>query len=88
MRKGVDTIISPRASHAIVKGRITERAAYRFAIAAFVARGRSSGSYLVALRGWPIVALGLVGLVGGYTLHGAAVPVQVPRRSGCRSCSC
>src|SRR5437763_17011509 len=35
VRKGVDTIVSPRASHAIVKGRITDGAAYRFAIAAF-----------------------------------------------------
>jgi 1,4-dihydroxy-2-naphthoate octaprenyltransferase len=66
VRKGVDTIVSPRASHAIVKGRITERDAYRFAIAAF-AVAVLAGIALSAVRGWPIVALGLVGLVGGYT---------------------
>src|SRR5467141_1974841 len=66
VRKGVDTIVSPRASHAIVKGRITDRAAYRFAIAAF-AVAVIMGLILTAARGWPIVALGIVGLVGGYT---------------------
>src|SRR5207249_3931963 len=65
-REGVDTIVSPRASHAIVKGRITDRAAYRFAIAAFLV-ATLVGLYLVSVRGWPIVALGIVGLVGGYT---------------------
>src|SRR6266849_5979528 len=66
VRKGVDTIVSPRASHAIVKGRITDRGAYRFAIAAFLV-ATLVGLYLVSVRGWPIVALGIVGLVGGYT---------------------
>ncbi|MDQ2913706.1 MAG: 1,4-dihydroxy-2-naphthoate octaprenyltransferase [Chloroflexota bacterium] len=66
VRKGVDTIVSPRASHAIVKGRITDRAAYRFAIAAF-AVAVLAGIVLVQARGWPIVALGLIGLIGGYT---------------------
>jgi 1,4-dihydroxy-2-naphthoate polyprenyltransferase len=66
VRKGVDTIVSPRASHAIVKGRITDRAAYRFAIAAF-AVAVLAGLVLFQARGWPIVALGLIGLVGGYT---------------------
>jgi 1,4-dihydroxy-2-naphthoate octaprenyltransferase len=66
VRKGVDTIVSPRASHAIVKGRITDRAAYRFAIAAF-AVAVLAGIVLIQARGWPIVALGLIGLIGGYT---------------------
>src|SRR5437867_2089672 len=66
VRKGVDTIVSPRASHAIVKGRISERAAYRFAIAAFVV-ALAMGVVLTYARGWPIVALGLIGLIGGYT---------------------
>ncbi len=66
VRKGVDTIVSPRASHAIVKGRITDRGAYQFAIAAF-AVAVIAGLVLVQARGWPIVALGLVGLIGGYT---------------------
>ncbi|HEV8229341.1 MAG TPA: 1,4-dihydroxy-2-naphthoate octaprenyltransferase [Candidatus Limnocylindria bacterium] len=66
VRKGVDTIVSPRASHAIVKGRITDRAAYVMAILAFAA-AFALGVYLASVRGWPIVALGLAGLVGGYT---------------------
>ncbi len=66
VRKGVDTIVSPRASHAIVKGRITEREAYVMAVVAF-AIAFALGVYLVGARGWPIVALGIAGLVGGYT---------------------
>jgi len=66
VRKGVDTIVSPRASHAIVKGRITDREAYVLAVASF-AVAFALGLYLVSVRGWPVVALGLAGLVGGYT---------------------
>ena len=66
VRKGVDTIVSPRASHAIVKGRLTDREAYVLGVAAF-ALAFVLGIYLVSVRGWPIVALGLIGLVGGYT---------------------
>ena len=66
VRKGVDTIVSPRASHAIVKGRITDREAYVVAVAAF-ALAFVLGLYLVSVRGWPVVALGLAGLIGGYT---------------------
>ncbi len=66
VRKGVDTIVSPRASHAIVKGAIGDREAYVLGIVAFaVAFGL--GVFLASVRGWPIVVLGLVGLVGGYT---------------------
>jgi len=66
VRKGVDTIVSPRASHAIVKGRITDRDAYVLAVASF-AVSFALGLYLVSVRGWPVVALGLAGLIGGYT---------------------
>src|SRR5581483_3815295 len=66
VRKGVDTIVSPRASHAIVKGRIGDREAYVLGVAAF-ALAFVLGVYLASVRGWPIVALGLAGLVGGYT---------------------
>ena len=66
VRKGVDTIVSPRASHAIVKGRIGEREAQILSILAFAA-AFALGVYLVSVRGWPIVALGLAGLIGGYT---------------------
>ena len=66
VRKGVDSITSPRASHAIVKGRVTEREAFALAFTAF-AVATLVGVGLVAVRGWPIVGLGLLGLVGGYT---------------------
>ncbi|HEY6201998.1 MAG TPA: 1,4-dihydroxy-2-naphthoate octaprenyltransferase [Candidatus Limnocylindria bacterium] len=66
VRKGVDTIVSPRASHAIVKGRISDREAYVAAVAAF-ALAFTLGLFLVSVRGWPVVALGLAGLIGGYT---------------------
>ncbi len=66
VRMGVDTIVSPRASHAIVKGRIGDREAYVLAILAY-AVAFALGVYLVSVRGWPIVALGLAGIIGGYT---------------------
>jgi 1,4-dihydroxy-2-naphthoate octaprenyltransferase len=66
VRKGVDTIVSPRASHAIVTGRISDRDAYVLVVAAFAA-AFVLGLYLVSVRGWPVVALGLIALIGGYT---------------------
>jgi 1,4-dihydroxy-2-naphthoate octaprenyltransferase len=65
VRKGVDTIASPRASHAIVKGRISERAALILAGVAF-ALAVVVGVYLIWLRGPAIVGLGLLGLIGGW----------------------
>ena len=65
VRKGIDTITSPRASHAILKGRISERDALRLAYG-FFAGAILVGIALTVVRGWPIVVLGLVGLVGGY----------------------
>jgi 1,4-dihydroxy-2-naphthoate octaprenyltransferase len=66
VRKGIDTITSPRMSHAVLKGRVSERGAYAFAIGLFVA-AVAVGSYLVWLRGPAIAGLGLLGLVAGYT---------------------
>ena len=65
VRQGVDTITSPRASHAIVKGRISERGAYGLAIAAF-AIASILGVALIVARGLPIAALGVLGLAAGY----------------------
>ncbi|MGH2512614.1 MAG: prenyltransferase, partial [Candidatus Limnocylindrales bacterium] len=65
VRKGIDTIISPRASHALLKARLTERQAFAAAIVAF-ALAVLVGVYLVGLRGPAIIALGLAGLLGGY----------------------
>jgi 1,4-dihydroxy-2-naphthoate octaprenyltransferase len=65
VRQGIDTITSPRASHAIVKGRMTERAAFVAAGIAF-AFAVLVGVYLLALRGPAIAGLGILGLVGGW----------------------
>jgi 1,4-dihydroxy-2-naphthoate octaprenyltransferase len=65
VRKGVDTITTPRASHALLKGRLSEREAFTFVgITAVLAL--LIGLWLVTQRGWPIVALGVLGFVGGY----------------------
>jgi 1,4-dihydroxy-2-naphthoate octaprenyltransferase len=78
VRQGVDTITSPRASHAIVKGRFTERGAFAAVGLAF-AFAVAVGLYLVSLRGWPIVILGILGLVGGWGY--TAPPLQYKYRA-------
>jgi len=66
VRKGVDTIASPRASHALVTGRMTERGAFAIAFGAF-AIATLCGLALINVRGWPVAALGIAGVIGGYT---------------------
>ncbi|MGA3057122.1 MAG: LLM class flavin-dependent oxidoreductase [Candidatus Limnocylindrales bacterium] len=78
VRKGIDTITSPRMSHAVLKGRVSERGAYAFAMALFVA-AVAVGAYLVWLRGAAIAGLGLLGLVAGYTY--TAPPFQYKYRA-------
>jgi len=65
VRKGIDTITSPRASHALLKARLTEHQAFIAAFVAF-ALAVTVGVYLIALRGPAIVGLGLAGVLGGY----------------------
>ncbi|MDQ3880117.1 MAG: LLM class flavin-dependent oxidoreductase [Chloroflexota bacterium] len=65
VRRGVDAITSPRASHALLKGVLGERAAFAIAFAAFGVSA-AIGLGLVLLRGWPMLALGVTGLLGGY----------------------
>jgi 1,4-dihydroxy-2-naphthoate polyprenyltransferase len=65
IRQGIDTITSPRASHALLKGRMSERSAFGLAFAAF-AVAVLLGVWLIAVRGPVIVALGVAGLAGGY----------------------
>ncbi|HET8631823.1 MAG TPA: LLM class flavin-dependent oxidoreductase [Thermomicrobiales bacterium] len=65
VRLGIDSITSPRASRAILKGLVGEREAFALAFAAF-ALATLLGAGLVALRGWPLLALGVAGLAGGY----------------------
>ena len=65
VRRGIDSIVSPRASQAIVKGRINERVAFTLAAIAF-GLAATIGVYLVLRRGAPVVLLGLLGLLGGF----------------------
>jgi len=78
VRKGVDVITSPRASHAIVKGRMTERTALRIA-AAFFGLAILVGLYLIWLRGPAIIALGVLGLIGGWGY--TAPPLEYKNRA-------
>jgi 1,4-dihydroxy-2-naphthoate octaprenyltransferase len=65
VRHGIDSITSPRASHAIVKGRVTEKRAFALAAACF-AITILLGLYLVFVRGPLMLGLGALGVVGGY----------------------
>ncbi|MFO7167389.1 MAG: LLM class flavin-dependent oxidoreductase [Chloroflexota bacterium] len=78
VRKGIDTITSPRASHALLKGRIDEREAFALVGAAF-ALAAALGVALATIRGWPIIGLGLLGAVGGYGY--TAPPLQYKYRA-------
>jgi 1,4-dihydroxy-2-naphthoate octaprenyltransferase len=65
VRNQVDTLDSPRASRALVEARLSEREAFwggllLFGVVVLI------GLALVALRGLPMLALGLVGVLGGY----------------------
>jgi 1,4-dihydroxy-2-naphthoate octaprenyltransferase len=78
VRRGVDTITSPRASHAILKGRIRDREAFVVVGVAFLIAALL-GVYLIIERGWPIAALGLIALVGGWGY--TAPPLQYKYRT-------
>ena len=65
VRNGIDSITSPRASQALLKGRITERGAFNFAFGSFIVAALL-GVYLIAARGWPVALLGALGLALGY----------------------
>jgi 1,4-dihydroxy-2-naphthoate octaprenyltransferase len=78
VRKGIDSITSPRASHALLKGRLTEREAFTLAGTAFVL-ACIIGVVLIVQRGWPVVALGVAGLIGGWGY--TAPPLQYKYRA-------
>jgi 1,4-dihydroxy-2-naphthoate octaprenyltransferase len=78
VRKGIDTITSPRASHALVTGRVKERSAFVLAGTSF-AVAIAIGLGLIAVRGWPLLLLGAAGLVGGWGY--TAPPLQYKYRA-------
>jgi 1,4-dihydroxy-2-naphthoate octaprenyltransferase len=78
VRRGVDTITSPKASLAILKGRLSEREAFVIAGLSFTL-ALATGIVLALERGWPIIALGIVGLVGGWGY--TAPPLQYKYRA-------
>jgi 1,4-dihydroxy-2-naphthoate polyprenyltransferase len=78
VRKGIDTITSPRGSQALVTGRVTERAAFTLAGTAF-ALAAAIGVGLVVERGWTLALLGIAGLVGGWGY--TAPPLQYKYRA-------
>ncbi len=78
VRKGVDSITSPRASRALVTGRVRERAAFSLAALAF-GLATAIGVYLIAVRGWELLVLGVLGLVGGWGY--TAPPLQYKYRA-------
>jgi 1,4-dihydroxy-2-naphthoate octaprenyltransferase len=65
VRQGIDSITSPRMSMAILKGRISEHDAFIVAWSGFLIAALM-GIFLTINRGWPIIALGLIGFIGGY----------------------
>jgi 1,4-dihydroxy-2-naphthoate polyprenyltransferase len=78
VRKGIDTISSPRASHALLKGRLTEREAFALVLVAFLGSA-AIGAWLIAERGWLVAGFGLIGLIGGFGY--TAPPLQYKFRA-------
>ncbi|MGH2449345.1 MAG: prenyltransferase, partial [Chloroflexota bacterium] len=78
VRHGIDQITSPRASHALLKGILREREAFVLSAAAFGITV-AVGVVLLVLRGWPMLLLGLLGLVAGYSY--TAPPFQYKYRA-------
>ncbi|MGH2818319.1 MAG: 1,4-dihydroxy-2-naphthoate octaprenyltransferase [Actinomycetota bacterium] len=69
VRKGIDTIVSPRASHAIVEGKMREAEAFSIVAASFAA-AVAIGVWLIAVRGWAVALLGVLGLLAGFGYTG------------------
>lgn len=65
VRNGIDSITSPRASRALLKGRLTESEAFGLVRGSFIL-AILFGIALIAMRGWLVALLGFLGLVLGY----------------------
>ncbi|MGH2443991.1 MAG: 1,4-dihydroxy-2-naphthoate octaprenyltransferase, partial [Chloroflexota bacterium] len=69
VRQGIDTIISPRASHALLKGLLSEREAFLLAFSSF-GLVLVIGIVLLLVRGPWMLAFGITGLIAGYSYSG------------------
>ncbi|MGH7611633.1 MAG: LLM class flavin-dependent oxidoreductase, partial [Candidatus Dormibacteria bacterium] len=78
VRRGVDAITSPRASQALLTGRVREREAFALVATAFLL-ATAIGVVLILARGWPLLVLGAVGLLGGWGY--TAPPLQYKYRA-------
>jgi 1,4-dihydroxy-2-naphthoate octaprenyltransferase len=78
VRKGVDSITSPRASQALVTGRVKEKDALVYAYSALALCG-VLGLVMVVERGWPLLLIGAFGLVMGWGY--TAPPLQYKYRA-------
>jgi 1,4-dihydroxy-2-naphthoate octaprenyltransferase len=65
VRNGIDSITSPRASQALLKGRLKEREAFGLVHGSFIL-AILFGVALIAMRGWIVALLGVIGLALGY----------------------
>ncbi len=72
-KRGLDKVVTP-VSGAVVRGWITVRQAITAAVI-FMAVGCFCGIYLVMVAGWPVLLLGIVGVVIalGYTRNGVCL---------------
>ncbi|MBI2972435.1 MAG: 1,4-dihydroxy-2-naphthoate octaprenyltransferase [Armatimonadetes bacterium] len=72
--RGVDTPDSPGPSGVIQRGLLSPRSVLR---AAFVLFGLGSllGLWLVIVRGWPILVIGVLGVLAGYAYTGGPLPL-------------
>lgn len=78
VRMGIDAITSPRASQALLSGRVREREAFVLAGTAFLVAALI-GVALILTRGWPLAVIGAVGLIGGWGY--TAPPLQYKYRA-------
>ena len=78
VRKGIDAITSPRASQALLTGRVRERDAFALAGIAFLL-ATLIGVALILTRGWPIALIGAIGLIAGWGY--TAPPLQYKYRA-------
>jgi len=72
--RGVDTLESPGPSGVIQRGLLPARAVLSGALLAF-AVGGVLGLYLVTIRGWTVLLLGVLGVLAGFAYTGGPLPL-------------